>query len=69
MQKFDSFSNPLPSSVSLSNDSSLSELGRALSINSFLFVVSSSVQSGKIVRYDKDTKTVIIDNSTIIRHS
>lgn len=56
----DSYGNLLPKSVYLASGSSVEELGKALTINTFLAAVELSMQKGNLVRYAVEEKTAYI---------
>lgn len=68
----DSYGTLLPKSVFLNSDSSVEELGKAFTVNTFLLAVELGMQKGNLVRYVPEEKTAYITENkltTIVQHS
>lgn len=72
MRTKDSYGTLLPKSVFLNSNSSAEELGKALTVNTFLLAVELGMQKGNLVRYVPEEKTAYITENkltTIVQHS
>lgn len=62
----DSYGTLLPKSVYLASGSSMEELGKALTINTFLTAVKLNMQKGNLVQYVAEEKTAYITQNGFI---